>query len=83
MFKISFYKKRFLTNRVKKMDGIQYIVSDNGDKTAVLIDLKKYKNIWEDIYDIILAKNREKEPRESLKSLKSRLQKQGRVNGKL
>ncbi|MBF0488775.1 MAG: hypothetical protein HQK98_11515 [Nitrospirae bacterium] len=33
------------------MKGIQYMMNDNGDRTAVVIDLKKYGNIWEDFYD--------------------------------
>lgn len=65
------------------MDGINYIVSENGDRTAVLIDLKKYNNIWEDFYDVLIAKNREKEPRKSLQEVKSRLKKQGKINDNL
>jgi hypothetical protein len=38
------------------MKGIQYIVDDNGEKTAVVIDLKQWSNVWEEIYNI-LSKN--------------------------
>jgi hypothetical protein len=55
------------------MEGIQYIVTENGDKTAVLIDLKVYSNIWEDFYDILLANSRKNEPRTSLQSVKNQL----------
>ena len=62
------------------MEGIQCLVSDKGDKTAVLIDLKKYGSIWEDFYDVLIAKKRESEPRISMDSLKKRLIKQGKLN---
>ncbi|MEI6090686.1 MAG: hypothetical protein WCR42_09560 [bacterium] len=65
------------------MDGIQYIVTEQGDKTAVLIDLKKYKGIWEDFYDLLVAKSRENEPRTSLKDVKDKLIKQGKLDEKL
>jgi PHD/YefM family antitoxin component YafN of YafNO toxin-antitoxin module len=65
------------------MDGIQYIVTEQGDKTAVLIDLKKYKSIWEDFYDLLVAKARENEPRVSLQDVKDKLIKQGKLDEKL
>jgi len=61
------------------MDGIQYIVTEKGDKTAVLIDLKKYKTVWEDFYDVLLAKTREREPRENLHVVKERLIRQRKL----
>lgn len=65
------------------MDGIQYIVSEQGDKTAVLIDLKIYQGLWEDFYDVLLAKSRENEPRENIRSLKKKLLKKGKLNDNL
>jgi hypothetical protein len=35
--------------------------------------LKKYRDLWEDFQDAIIAKMREKEPRESLIEVKERL----------
>jgi hypothetical protein len=32
------------------MEGIQYVLDDKGEKTAVLIDLKKHRELWEDFY---------------------------------
>ncbi len=62
------------------MRDIQFIVDDKGQKTAVIIDLKKYAELWEDFYDCLTAQRREKEPRESLDSVKKRLQKAGKLN---
>jgi hypothetical protein len=55
------------------MRGVQFLVDDDGQKTAVLIDLKKNAQLWEDFYDVALARSRAKEPRESLESVKRRL----------
>jgi hypothetical protein len=55
------------------MRGVQYLVDDDGERTAVLIDLKKNAKLWEDFYDVAVARSRAKEPRESLESVKRRL----------
>ena len=62
-----------------KMKGVQFLVDASGDKTAVLIDLKKMGPLWEDVYDVWLAKQRLKEPRESLESVKKKLRKAGKL----
>ena len=54
--------------------GVQFLVDERGDKKAVVIDLKKNAELWEDFYDRALAQSRAHEPRESLKSVKERLQ---------
>ena len=55
------------------MKGIQFVVDDHGKKTAVVIDLQKHSERWEDFYDRALANSRQGEPRESLESVKERL----------
>ena len=62
------------------MEGVRYIVDDNGIKLSVILDLDKYGKLWEDLYDTIIVKLRENEPRESLESVKDRLIKQGKLN---
>jgi hypothetical protein len=63
------------------MEGIQYVTNDKGERVAVQIDLRKYGDLWEDVYDTLTARKRAKEPRESLASVKARLMKQGGLNG--
>jgi len=63
------------------MEGIQFVTNEQGQKTAVLIDLKQYGELWEDFYDSLLARKRASEPRESLESVKKRLRKQGKLSG--
>lgn len=63
------------------MGGIQFVIDDKGTKTAVVIDLSKYGDVWEDFYDSLIAERRIKEPRESLQSVKKKLQRAGKLNG--
>lgn len=59
-----------LENDRMNMPGIEYLIDGKGRKKAVLIDLKKHKELWEDVYDAYLAQRRQNEPRESLASIK-------------
>ncbi len=43
------------------MEGIQYIVDDKGEKTAVVIDLKQWGNIWSEFSTVLADRFREKE----------------------
>lgn len=36
------------------MQGIQYIINDQGEKTAVVIDLKQWGNLWEEISSALI-----------------------------
>jgi len=62
------------------MEGIRFITDKQGRKTAVVIDLIKYGDLWEDFFDTWLASQREKEPTETLEELRSRLQEQGKLD---
>lgn len=55
------------------MKGVQFVVDEKGTRSAVVIDLKKHGELWEDFYDLAVARSREKEPRESLASVKRRI----------
>lgn len=57
------------------MKGVQFVVDEQGEKKAVLIDLQKNKELWEDIYDTLVAAERADEPRESLDQVKKKLKK--------
>ena len=53
--------------------GVEFLIDNEGQKKAVLIDLKRHGEIWEDFYDSIRVKERESEPRESLKEVKKKV----------
>lgn len=55
------------------MKGVEYVVDEKGEKKAVMLDLKIHRDIWEDFCDVLKAKERENEPRESLASVKKKV----------
>jgi hypothetical protein len=63
------------------MNGIHFIVDTNGKQVAVQIDLTRYGDLWEDIYDQITAQHRRREKQESLATVRKRLVSQGKLRG--
>jgi hypothetical protein len=61
---------------MRTLQGIQYVTDEKGNKTAVLIDLKKHRDLWEDFCDLAEVKNRVEEPREPFEKVKRRLNRQ-------
>lgn len=61
------------------MKGVQFLVDEKGRKTGVLIDLRKNPDLWEDLFDRLLVRDREREPRESFESVKKRLTRTGKL----
>jgi hypothetical protein len=61
------------------MEGIQFVTNDNGEKVAVLIDLARHGELWEDIYDQLLAEERANEKRLPYETVRRRLVRSGKV----
>ncbi len=61
------------------MKGVQFIVDERGEKTAVVIDLKRHRALWEDFHDIATARSRSEEPRETLDEVKRALVRRGKL----
>ncbi|MFQ6032483.1 MAG: hypothetical protein ACE5K2_06135 [Candidatus Zixiibacteriota bacterium] len=61
------------------MKGVQFVVDDSGRKTAVVIDLKKYGQFWEDFYDHLLIEQSRDKPRKDLEEVKIELKKEGKL----
>jgi len=61
------------------MPGIEFLRDRKGRRKAVLIDLRKHKRLWDDLYDAYLAYARREEPRESLATVKKRTRKSWRL----
>ena len=55
------------------MRGVEFVVDEMGKKKAVVLDLETRRDVWEDFCDVLRAKERENQPRESLDSVKNRL----------
>jgi hypothetical protein len=43
------------------MTGIQFVTDEKGRRTAVLIDLRKRRAIWEDFWDGLVSESRRKQ----------------------
>jgi hypothetical protein len=55
------------------MKGVSFLIDDAGKKTAVILDLRKHRRIWEDVYDRLLIESRRGEPRQSIEQVSKRL----------
>jgi PHD/YefM family antitoxin component YafN of YafNO toxin-antitoxin module len=55
----------------------QYVVNLKGKKTAVILSLKRYRELMEDLHDLAMVAERRKERSISLAEMKRRLKKDG------
>jgi hypothetical protein len=62
------------------MSGIQFVTDEKGRKVAVQIDLKKHRQLWEDLRDLLVSRSRRHEKRIPLRRVKSRLIKSGKLS---
>lgn len=60
--------------------GVQFVTDTEGHKTAVLLDLKEWGELWEDIYDNLVAEARKDEPTVSLAEFEAELKAEGLLN---
>ncbi len=58
--------------------GIEFLLDRRGRRKAVLIDLKKHKGLWEDLFDAYVAHQRRNEPRDSLARVKRLIESKGK-----
>ena len=61
------------------MTGIPYVMDEKGRKVAVQIDLKQYRELWEDIEDVLVSRARRHEKRIPLDKVKAGLVKSGKL----
>lgn len=55
----------------------QYIVDNRGRKTGIILPLKKYQKMLEDLHDLAVVAERRSEEPISLEEMKRRLQQDG------
>jgi hypothetical protein len=58
--------------------GIQFVVDAKGAKSAVVIDLRRHRRVWEDFYDLLIVRSRKAEPRLSWTAVRTRAAGTGR-----
>jgi len=61
--------------------GVQFVVDDNGQKKAVLIDLDEWGELWEDFYDVLTSESRKNEPTVPWSELKAEIDQEERKGG--
>ncbi len=60
--------------------GIQFVTDAQGKRVAVQLDLNEWGELWEDIYDNIVADSRKGEPTVSLDHFEAELSAEGLLN---
>jgi len=55
----------------------QFVVDVNGKKTAIILSLKRYQELMEDLHDLAVVAERRPERPISLEQMKRRLKKDG------
>jgi len=74
-------RRCYYLRRSNLVTGIQFITDEAGQKTAVVIDLKKHKALWEDFEDVLVSRSRRHEKRIPLARVKAGLIKSGKLRG--
>ena len=62
------------------MKGINFVINEQGEKKAVLIDLDEWGELWEDFSDISVSRHRENEAEVSWDELKTELEIENKIN---
>lgn len=62
------------------MKGINFIIDEQGEKKAVVIDLEQWAEVWEDFYDVLVSRSREDEEEIDWEDLKQDLAIEKRTN---
>ena len=58
---------------IKIMEGVQFLVNEDGEKTSVLIDLNEWGDLWEDFHDLMVSRSRQDESEISWDELKAEI----------
>ncbi len=61
------------------MSQAQYVIDETGKKTAVLLSLKEYEKLLEDLHDLAVIAERKAEKPIALDELKRRLKRGGLI----
>jgi len=55
----------------------KFIIDSNGRKTSVVLSLRRYRKLMEDLHDLAVVAERRSEPTVSFEEMKRRLKKNG------
>jgi hypothetical protein len=62
---------------MKPMKGVQFVTDTEGHRVAVVLDLQEWGELWEDIYDNMVASARQGEPSVTLGEFEAELRQEG------
>ncbi|HSM80299.1 MAG TPA: hypothetical protein VLS96_01375 [Nodosilinea sp.] len=62
---------------------MQFLINDDGEKTAVLLDLQEWGDLWEDFHDILVSRARAQEATVSWSELETELDSESSTHGTL
>lgn len=57
----------------------QFLIDDKGKKTAVVIPMKEYEAMLEDLHDLKAAAMRKKDKTVTISDMKTRMKKHGKI----
>ena len=61
------------------MSQAQYVIDEKGKKTGVLLSVKQYEKLMEDLHDLAIVAERKNETPITLQEMKRRLKKDGLI----
>ena len=62
------------------MKGVQFVTDAEGNKVAIILDLAEWGELWEDIYDNMIADKRAGEQSVGLEEFEAELRAEGLLN---
>jgi hypothetical protein len=62
---------------MQTMKGVQFVTDVEGNRVAVVLDLQEWGELWEDIYDNMLASERAEETGMTLDEFELELREEG------
>lgn len=68
-----------MSKTINGLRGLKYLYNAKGKRTAVLIDLEQNPALWEDLFDVALARSRANEPTEPWATVRRRLERANRL----
>lgn len=62
---------------MQTMKGVQFVTDADGNRVAVVLSLQEWGEVWEDLYDNMLASERAAEPSMTLNEFEAELREEG------
>lgn len=66
-----------LSKRARRPRNVQYVLDESGAKTAVVLPIKEYERLMEDLFDRRLIDEARSEPAVDIDKVEARLRKDG------